>query len=101
MIYETCQNISTQLFNKIHAKGSKGVYGLKRAFKMAGVDFLIISLWEIPDKQTQEFMSNFYKQWLIGYEIRDAFSISQNNMKEKYKNIKGSSYAWAAFVLIE
>jgi len=39
-------------------KGSEGVYGLQRALKMAGVKYIIMSLWEIPDKETVEFMGN-------------------------------------------
>ncbi len=42
-------------------KGSEGVYGLQRSFKMAGVDFLIMSLWQVPDKETSEFMTMFTK----------------------------------------
>jgi CHAT domain-containing protein len=37
-------------------KGSEGVYGLQRAFKMAGVDYLLVSLWQAPDQETAEFM---------------------------------------------
>ncbi|RLD79779.1 MAG: hypothetical protein DRJ10_08310, partial [Bacteroidetes bacterium] len=39
-------------------KGSEGVYGLQRAFKMAGVEYLLFSLWEVPDYQTRELMTN-------------------------------------------
>ncbi|MCK4343911.1 MAG: CHAT domain-containing protein, partial [Bacteroidales bacterium] len=47
-------------------KGSEGVYGLQRAFKMAGVDYLLISLWQVPDYQTRELMVSFYNKWLSG-----------------------------------
>ena len=76
--------------------GSEGVYGLQRAFKMAGVDYLIMSLWKVPDEQTMELMTVFYKYWLKGKAIKEAFSLAQNKMKKKYE-----PYYWAAFVLIE
>ena len=82
-------------------KGNEGVYGMQRAFKMSGVDYLIYSLWEVPDKQTKELMQSFYKNLLSGMEIRKAFKKSQNYMKKKYEGVKGASYAWAAFVLMK
>ena len=82
-------------------KGSEGVYGLQRAFKMAGVDYLLFSLWEVPDEATKELMIKFYEFWFSGLEIRDAFKKTQNYLKEKYKDIPGSAFAWAAFVLMK
>ncbi len=77
-------------------QGSEGVYGLQRAFKMAGVDYLIMSLWQVPDKETMEFMDIFYGEWLASNNIREAFSHAQKEMKKKY-----DPFYWAAFVLIE
>jgi CHAT domain-containing protein len=78
-------------------KGSEGVFGLQRAFKMAGVQNLIVSLWQVPDKTTTEFMETFYKKWLINkLELREAFRQTQQEMSRKYK-----PYQWAAFVLVE
>jgi len=77
-------------------RGSEGVYGLQRAFKMAGVDFLIMSLWQIPDRETVEFMTIFYEQFFKQKDIRKAFITAQSQMREKY-----DPYYWAAFVLVE
>lgn len=77
---------------------SEGVYGLQRAFKMAGVDIIVMSLWEVPDKETAEFMQLFYSNWLEGQEVRKAFRYTQRTMSKKHKD---NPEKWAAFVLIE
>lgn len=77
-------------------KGSEGVYGLQRALKMAGVRSIIMSLWEIPDKETVEFMGKFYEKFLTLKDIRQAFAVAQHEMRSKY-----NPYYWGAFVLME
>ena len=42
-------------------EGGEGVFGLKRAFKLAGVDQIIVSLWEVPDEESMQLMSYFYE----------------------------------------
>jgi CHAT domain-containing protein len=79
-------------------EGSEGVYGLQRAFRMAGVEKIIMSLWQVPDKETVEFMETFYTNWLGGEEIREAFNNTQKEMSKKYKE---EPEKWAAFVLLE
>lgn len=79
-------------------KGNEGVYGLQRAFKIAGAKYLIMSLWQVPDFQTQELMTTFYSKWLKEkLSIPDAFRSAQKEMREKYQN----PYFWAGFVLVE
>jgi len=76
-------------------KGSEGVYGLQRAFKMAGVDYLIMSLWQVPDEETMVLMKTFYKNWLNGQPIREAFRNAQQKLAEDYP-----PYFWASFVMV-
>ncbi|MBK8561944.1 MAG: CHAT domain-containing protein [Saprospiraceae bacterium] len=79
-------------------QGNEGVYGLQRAFKIAGAKYLIMSLWQVPDFQTQELMTNFYSLWLEDeMPIPDAFRAAQKAMRNKYK----SPFLWAGFVLVE
>jgi CHAT domain-containing protein/tetratricopeptide (TPR) repeat protein len=77
-------------------KGSEGVFGLQRAFKMAGVKNIIMSLWKVPDAQTAELFDIFYTECFAGKTIHEAFQTAQAKMKVKY-----SPYYWAGFVLLE
>ncbi len=78
--------------------GNEGVYGLQRAFKIAGAKYLIMSLWQVPDFQTQVFMSAFYKHWLTDEKsVPEAFRATQSELKVKY----GEAFKWAGFVLVE
>jgi CHAT domain-containing protein len=76
-------------------QGSEGVFGLQRAFKMAGAKNLIMSLWQVPDKETAEFMKYFYSFLSQKKTINEAFLLSQEKMRKKY-----DPFYWAAFVLI-
>ncbi|MCF8245261.1 MAG: CHAT domain-containing protein [Saprospiraceae bacterium] len=79
-------------------KGNEGVYGLQRAFKIAGAKYLVMSLWQVPDIQTQELMTTFYAHWLEQkMTIPDAFRSAQQEMREKFQN----PYFWAGFVMVE
>lgn len=78
-------------------RGGEGVYGLQRAFKLAGTEYIIMSLWKIPDDVTVEFIDTFYRIWFSDEapDVRDAFLEAQRKIKEKYHE----PYYWAAFVL--
>ncbi len=77
--------------------GSEGIIGLRRAFKTAGVDYMILALWEVPSYTTMEFMNLFYKYFTEGEKIETAFSKAQNKMYKTYK----LPYYWAGFVLLK
>jgi len=77
-------------------KNGEGVYGLQRAFKVAGVRSILMSLWKVNDQTTQELMVIFYKNWLGGLSKRAAFNKAQQQLKVKYPH----PYYWGAFVLI-
>lgn len=79
-------------------QGNEGVYGLQRAFKIAGVKYIIMSLWQVPDKQTSQLMITFYKKWLENkLSIPDAFHAAQKELREAEMDPN----QWAGFVLIE
>ena len=78
-------------------QGNEGVYGLQRAFKMAGVEAILMSLWQIPNRQTAELMESFYTYLLENQSIEKAFAQAQQDLKSNYEDIP---YYWAGFVLV-
>lgn len=79
-------------------RNGEGVYGLQRAFRYAGARSMIMSLNEVPDKETAEFMSLFYLIWTNNKPKSEAFHTTQTYMAEKYP---ASPEKWAGFILME
>ena len=77
--------------------GEESVFGLQRAFKLAGVNKLVISLWKVPDDITAELMIAFYKYYLQEQNISKSLHQAQMEMVEK-----GHHFAdWGAFIVLE
>ncbi|NQZ78383.1 MAG: CHAT domain-containing protein, partial [Ekhidna sp.] len=75
----------------------EGVFGLQRAFLQAGAKNMIITLWEVSDFATQEFMRHFYENWLEqGMTIRNSFLAARSQLRQKRTIPK----YWAPFILI-
>jgi CHAT domain-containing protein/Tfp pilus assembly protein PilF len=75
---------------------NEGVYGLQRAFKIAGVKEMLITLWQIPDKETKELMQLFYANILKGDSYYNALKKAQLQMKANNPD----PAIWAGFELI-
>lgn len=83
------------------AKGditSEGIFGLQRAFKMAGVQTIIMSLWKVNDQATQMLMTEFYTNWISENQSkREAFKNAQNTVRAKFEEPE----YWAGFILLD
>lgn len=81
-------------------KNGEGVYGLQRAFKIAGARSILMSLSKVRDEATQILMTEFYKNWLEkGMEKYKALKEAQLSMKANSKY--ADPVNWGAFVLVE
>ena len=84
---------------------SEGVMGLQRGFKKAGVQSIVMSLWKVADRPTQEFMTEFYRHLTAGEGKRASFLAAQRFLKEKYPtNLPqddGRPPYWASFIILD
>ena len=75
-----------------------GVFGLQRAFKQAGAQTIIMSLWPVNDAATQLLMTEFYRNWITLHQPkREAFRNAQTTVRAQYPE---STY-WAGFIMLD
>ena len=74
-----------------------GVAGLQRALKRAGVKSTLVSLWNVNDEVTKDFMIAFYDNLLKLQDKYKAYKAAQLQIKEKYSD----PYYWAAFIMVD
>lgn len=91
-----------------------GTYGIQRSFKIAGVNSIIMSLWEVDDEATKILMTALYEKLAKGISIKDSFDYAVNTVKltyekrsksqpkslPKYKRYD-SAYYWTSFILLD
>jgi CHAT domain-containing protein len=76
-------------------RASDGVYGLQRAFEVAGAGYVLGSLWPINDQATAEFMTEFYTSYLGS---RNTFESYRTAMLATRKKFPHPNY-WGSFIL--
>ena len=77
-------------------KDGEGVFGLQRAFIVAGAQNVIMSLFKVNDQATQELMDTFYAKWVETGDKRSAFTYAKNYIREKYD----APIYWGSFLMI-
>ena len=106
---------------------SDGIYGMQRSFKVAGVNTIIMSLWQVDDEATYMMMDIFYRELANGRNKYEAFKLAQTSIKpwakkrveelkkeieslpeeakrkkeEQYGGRLFPEYYWAAFVMLD
>ncbi|CAH3163046.1 unnamed protein product [Pocillopora meandrina] len=77
---------------------AEGVVGIARAFMGAGARSVVVSLWNIDDEATLEFMKYFYQHLAEGKPASESLNLATKSLREsdKFRDIK----YWAPFLLI-
>ena len=84
-------------------KVGEGVFGLRRAFQVAGAKTVIMSLWQVEDETTRQWMATLYRQHFIyakgtGQSVRAASL--QILRQRRAKQLSTHPFYWAAFIAV-
>lgn len=86
----------------------EGIYGLQRAFKKAGVDSILMTLWSIDDHITQQLITLFYDGLAKGMSKQQALMSAQKKVmtmtttKSDGTTVRcDDPYYWASFVILD
>jgi len=97
---------------------TEGVWGLQRAFKLAGVQTIVMSLWQVDDQATAVFMQYFYEALLQGRQTfakavardteiaEDIFDYPHGALSTAKRRMQrhpqySAPYYWAGFIVVD
>jgi CHAT domain-containing protein/tetratricopeptide (TPR) repeat protein len=78
----------------------EGVLGLRRAFRIAGVGTVVMSLWRVDDGSTRSWMRSFYASRLSGQTTAESVRAASLEILERRRTGKsgGHPFYWGGFV---
>ncbi len=79
-------------------KNGEGIMSMSRALRYAGVKSAVVSLWQVPDKETSEIMISFYENLKKGQSKDEALANSKTTFI-KNNPMKNHPFYWAGFVV--
>ncbi len=77
-------------------EAGEGVYGLQRAFLVAGAKTIIMSLFKVSDDATQQLMVKFYRKWIESGDKRQSFIEAKKEIRNEYRD----PLYWGPFIMI-
>ncbi len=77
-------------------ENGEGVFGLQRAFLIAGAESVVMSYWKVNDQTTMLLMKAFYEELIETRDKHLAFLKAQQKVKAQYPSPK----YWGAFSIV-
>jgi CHAT domain-containing protein len=77
-------------------RNGEGVYGLRRAFVLAGAETVVMSLWPVSDYATRELMASYYKGLKNGLGRGEA--LRQTKLAMLKRKDRQHPFYWASFI---
>jgi CHAT domain-containing protein/Tfp pilus assembly protein PilF len=84
-------------------KVGEGVFGLRRAFQVAGAKTVIMSLWSVEDETTRQWMETLYREHFAqgknsGESVRNASLRILRQRRAKHQST--DPFYWGAFIAV-
>ncbi|MFL5349900.1 MAG: tetratricopeptide repeat protein [Hyalangium sp.] len=77
-------------------KRGQGVYGLRRAFLVAGAETVVTSLWKVDDQTTSALMEAYYRNLLAGQGRATALREAMRTLR----TTRPHPHYWAPFIAL-
>ncbi|MFP2931950.1 CHAT domain-containing protein, partial [Pyxidicoccus sp. 3LG] len=77
-------------------KLGQGVYGLRRAFVVAGAATVVMSLWKVNDETTRELMEGYYRNLLAG----QGRAVALREAMRSLRATRAHPHYWAPFIAL-
>jgi CHAT domain-containing protein len=77
-------------------RNGEGVYGLRRAFVLAGAEALVMSLWPVSDSVARETMVAYYTGLRAGLGRGDA--LREAKLAILRREVRQHPFYWASFI---
>ena len=82
-------------------KVGEGVFGLRRAFQVAGAKTVIMSLWPVEDETTRQWMGSLYRaHFLNGKDTGESVRVASLQIlrQRRAKHQSTHPFYWGAFI---
>ena len=76
-----------------------GLVGLQTAFKKAGVQTILMTLWSVNDTATSEFMMRFYTHLIAGKTKHEALDLARYDLM--HSPDFNDPFYWAPFIMLD
>jgi CHAT domain-containing protein len=81
----------------------EGVFGLRRAFQVAGARTVIMSLWPVDDSSTEQWMTELYRE-RFAKRLNTAESVRAANLasiaRRRAAGVSTHPFYWSGFIAV-